>query len=110
MTKRCRWHRMEWSEEIGFSEPTCRHPVINHIHLSDGLCYPQCTGCPCHEPQPDPTTDTCRWWKDEYGNWCCACSDILPAFTPWRGTAPDGCFCPKCGGVITGGKTGHDKP
>lgn len=60
------------------------------------------------EPQPDPTPDTCRWWKDEYGNWCCSCSDTLPDFTPWTGTDPNGCFCPNCGKIIT--VRVHDKP
>lgn len=74
---------------------------------------------PCHEPQPsvvkesltaqpDPTPDTCRWWRDEYTNWCCGCSDTMPDFTPWTGTDPNGCFCPNCGKIIT--VRVHDKP
>lgn len=96
----------------------CNHPLIAHLWFAPPP-EAECHGCPCHEPhasvvkdslttQPDPTPNTCRWWKDEYGNWCCSCSDTLPDFTPWTGTDPNGCFCPKCGKIIT--VRVHDKP
>ncbi len=70
-------------------------------------------GCPCHEPEPAKDTQrtdppNCDWQRDEYGNWCCACSDTMPDFTPWKGTDPKGSFCPKCGKIIA--TKVHDQP
>lgn len=110
-TKPCRWAERA---EMG-RDNICQHPLKDHLGI--GLLYAQCHGCPCHEPEPDESGvkesltaqpdhigDTnkmlCKWWQDEYGNWCCSCRSALPQFTPWRGTSPTGHNCPYCRGII----------
>lgn len=63
---------------------------------------------PPEQDQRGDDTTTCRWWRDEFGNWCCACSDTMPDFTPWPSADPNGAHCPKCGKTVT--TQVHDKP
>lgn len=63
---------------------------------------------PPEQDQRGDAPTTCRWWRDEYGNWCCACSDTMPDFTPWPSADPNGAHCPKCGKAIA--TKVHDKP